>query len=405
MNVTYRRRWTALLELFRAFHADRSGQIVLVFALSTGAIFAGLGAGVDLAKAFAARQRLSDVATLACQYSTRPSVAQTANSSYSGSNGFQTYVNAVNAYVTASLANQKWGWAAPKGGSSSPGSYFTATPAVGGNTPAANEPTNPAVEMNASIPTSFGRLLNLTSIPIHAKITCQTLAVAPQIVNPPTLLKEGFESSCASFCFSNPSGGSTTISTPTSSFPATAGYVGYNGFKWYVTGYCLEVDTVGIINPTVPEGTHAAELDCDNGSGSAGNSSISSSLYLEARTVRAALQLSLARRLPRLRSDLHLRVDGPRRRLGEQYERAQRIPSRGPAYQSDQRLSRRQRRGHERHGRIPSHPQDDRRNAVPRRVEPHRHVCLFPDVDRAQRPGQGHDAGLLLAELRRRRRQ
>ncbi len=47
-------------------------------------------------------------------------------------------------------------------------------------------------------------------------------------------------------------------------------------------GYCLETDLVGQILSSVPEGVRSAELDCDNGSQSAGNSSISTSVYLAA---------------------------------------------------------------------------------------------------------------------------
>ena len=196
--------------------------------MSTGAVFAGLGAGVDLAKAFAARQRLSEVATLACQYSTRPSVAQTANASYAGTNGFQTYVNAVNAYATASLATQQWAGATPTGGTATPTSYFTATPAVGGTTAVAAEPTN----SGRGDQRLGSHLLRQDPQPHEDPDPRQDRPArrwpSPrQIVNPPTVLKEGFETPCSNFCATNPFGGSTFISTPTSTFPATAGYVGY----------------------------------------------------------------------------------------------------------------------------------------------------------------------------------
>ena len=277
-----RSAWWRLLKILGAFRAEESGQILIIFALSSLGIFAGLGAGVDLSAAYAARQRLSEVATLACQYSTRPSVAQTAAASYSGSNGFQTYVSAINAFAAASLVTQHWNNATPSGPTGTAGNYFTATPASG-TTGAAAVPSNPAVEMSASIPTSFGKILNLTSIPVHAKIACQTLTTAPQVVNPQLLLKEGFEAPCSgSFCSIQARPGSSGFSnTPTNTFPNAPQYVGYNGYSWSIVGYCLETDSVGIISPSVPEGSHSAELDCDNGSGSAGNSSISTKLSLE----------------------------------------------------------------------------------------------------------------------------
>ncbi len=68
----------------------------------------------------------------------------------------------------------------------------------------------------------------------------------------------------------------------TQSQPASPSYAGSHGRPWYLIGYCLETDLVGQILSSVPEGVRSAELDCDNGSQSAGNSSISTSVYLAA---------------------------------------------------------------------------------------------------------------------------
>ena len=271
------KRWVVQLrgELGR-FREDARGQIAIIFAISSLAILLGLGASVDLARAYSARQKLSEVATLACQYSTRPSVVQTGSSTYTGSNGFQTYVSAVNAFATTSLASQSWPWPTPTGASGSQGAYFTATAPSGGST----TPSNPSVTMAANVPTALMQLAHITQIPVQATINCQSVTVSPQIVNPGYVLQEGFETPCTSYCFTSPSGASGTTSTPTQSFPATAGYTGSAQHQWYIVGYCLETDVTGVINATSPEGSHTAELDCDNGRGTAGNSSISTKVYL-----------------------------------------------------------------------------------------------------------------------------
>ena len=268
-----------LLDEIRRFRTDRSGQIAIIFAISSLALMLGVGAGIDLARAYSARQKLSEVATLACQFSTRPSVVQTASTSYTGTNGFQTYVTAVNNFATSSLTSQAWNWATPTGAAGTTGTYFTATPAAG----AATTPTNASVTMAANIPTALMQLAHVTQIPVQATINCQTATAAPQIVNVGTILQEGFETSCTVFCFQSPAGTVGTVGlVPTQSFPPSPSYTGSNGYKWYVVGYCLETDITGVINSTSPEGNHTAELDCDNGIGTAGNSSISTKLYLAA---------------------------------------------------------------------------------------------------------------------------
>ena len=263
----------------KRFEADRSGQIAILFAFGSLAVMMAIGGAVDLSRAYAARQRLSEVAALTCQYSNRPSVVDTANSTYGGSGGMQTYLGSVNAYAVSSLSTQHWVGPMPTAPN---GTYFTATAPASGPGAGATGPTNASVEMSASVPTAFMQIAHVTTIPVHAKVNCLAPVSSPQIVNPGLVLQEGFESPCASYCFTQPNGSSGVSSQPTSAFPSAPSYTGANGAQWYIVGYCLETDTVGIISPTVPQGTHSAELDCDNGSGSAGNSSISSKVYLAA---------------------------------------------------------------------------------------------------------------------------
>ena len=98
------------------------------------------------------------------------------------------------------------------------------------------------------------------------------------------LVNEGFETGKTSYYFTNPAGQTGALSSPQNTFPTTAGYQGDSGNQFYLMGYCMEIDQVGVINSSTPQGTHSAELDCDNGSGSAGNSSISTKAYLTVGT-------------------------------------------------------------------------------------------------------------------------
>ena len=102
------------------------------------------------------------------------------------------------------------------------------------------------------------------------------------------VLTESFENApCSGKCWGSyqPNGQIDQLSaTPSNTFPSKAGYVGQTGTQWSIMGYCLEVNSVGENLPTVADGTHSAELDCDNGSHSAGNSSISNLSYYAAGT-------------------------------------------------------------------------------------------------------------------------
>ena len=46
------------------------------------------------------------------------------------------------------------------------------------------------------------------------------------------------------------------------------------------TGYCVEQDSAGVIKQNVADGGFSVELDCDNGSGNKGNSSITTLVYI-----------------------------------------------------------------------------------------------------------------------------
>jgi Flp pilus assembly protein TadG len=243
---------------------DAQGSVAIIFALSAVALIAFLGAGLDLSRAYVARQELSNVATLTCQYSNRPLVYEVA---YSNNNGVATYAAQVNAFATQSLANQNFKL-----------TQTNATPftyAALGSTAQVN--------LAASMPTLFLPIVAINSIPVTVTVTCSTGQTQPTPPAGTVVLSESFENAaCSGTCWGafQPNGTNKSfISTPVQSFPSTVGYVGASGAEWTIMGYCLEIDASGVIRSTSADGTHAAELNCDNGSGTAGVSSISNKTY------------------------------------------------------------------------------------------------------------------------------
>ena len=263
----------------RRFRRDARGNVAIIFAFASAGLLLATGAGMDLSRAYFARQKLSQTATLTCQYATRPSVVNDGATAL--------YAADVNTFANNQLATQNWpSTDMPKGGpSGSSSTYFTATGAsVGSNT---QEPTGVA-ELWYNMPTTFMKMFAVNRITVHAVMNCQPPAAPPAPtpgVTPQTgllLVNEGFETGKTSYYFTNPAGQTGALSSPQNTFPTTAGYQGDGGNQFYLMGYCMEIDQVGVINSSTPQGTHSAELDCDNGSGSAGNSSISTKAYLPA---------------------------------------------------------------------------------------------------------------------------
>jgi Flp pilus assembly protein TadG len=248
-----------LFAVARRFASDRRGNIAMLFAVAAVMIVTGVGAGIDLARAYGARQRLSQTAILACQFASRPSINPSS----------ATYMSKVTSFITATLTQQNFQWTQTN---SAPYTY--------------NPAGTSTVTLSASVPTSFMQIVHIATIPISATSTCN-----PTTGTQSTVVSEGFEattpSGCSNVCWYLPNG-TTSGYTVTGSFPqtntftSTVAYTGSTGAQWYIMGYCLEVDLVGAILGTVPQGTHSAELDCDNGHGTAGNSSISTEAYLAA---------------------------------------------------------------------------------------------------------------------------
>jgi hypothetical protein len=242
-----------------------------VFALAATVVVTGVGAGIDLMRIYNSQQKASQVAALACQYAGRPSVIATETS---GTNGGSTYSGMVTTYIANTWTSQAVGYA------QTTATPFTATPGGAAN-----------VTVTSNVPTTFMKIAGYATIPIAATSHCyDSPSTIPAVVPVAgvNLVQEGFEASpCGTpaLCFVAPNGSYSTIAplnAGASSFPSSPTFTGQNGSKWYVVGYCAEFDQAGLISASDPEGSHSAELDCDNGVGTKGNSSISTSVYMAA---------------------------------------------------------------------------------------------------------------------------
>jgi hypothetical protein len=269
---TIRRQFiTEPLKTLGRFKTAEDGNVALLFGLTVVMIFIAVGAGLDLARAYQTRQKLAEVAMLACQYATRPTIIAPVAASNSGTLQQQDYVAAVTSYIHTSLGAQKL---AVTQTSSAP---FTYTP--GGNS---------QVTLTATMPTVFMQIANVSTIPLKATANCFTTVAQVTPSTSPYLIQEGFETAAVSsnmdwylpsgvvYAYSN---GVVTIPKVTT-FNTSNTYTGSSGVKWVIMGYCVETDHTGRNNATSPQGNYTAELNCDNGSGTAGDSSISTKVYL-----------------------------------------------------------------------------------------------------------------------------
>jgi hypothetical protein len=260
---------------FARFNASRTGNVAIIFALSSLALVMAAGSAMDIGRAYNARQRLYEVATLACQYANRPSIIAVDATNSNNSSGQATYTTEVNSFITSNLQSQHFQYA-----------QTTATPFTSTQAGPAN------VSLTANVPTTFMQIIHITQLPISATAHCYDTAsnnnqdVANSYILQETFAKSGCTGSCY-WWYAAPgsaitTSNGTTLKNPNSTATSTIGYndIINGGQQWVIMGYCLEIDAVNVIWPTVPVGTHSAELDCDNGSGTAGNSSISTEQYL-----------------------------------------------------------------------------------------------------------------------------
>jgi hypothetical protein len=252
----------------------RRGSVTITFAASLLLLLAAGGAGIDLMRAYGDEQKLSEVATLACQYATRPSVIQTASTNYAGSGSLGSFDANVKAFVASALHTQF-----PAGSAS-----YGVTPVISGSPGSLM-----TIALASSSANTFMGMFGYSSVPLAATAQCFATTAPPQVNNNNTLIREDFANSYTNdnVIFVMPNGsrgyqsgvGAIPLHT---SFPATPAFTGANGSQWYVMGYCLEFDQASnSIEYTSPGGGWSAELDCDNGSSNGGNSSISTQIYLE----------------------------------------------------------------------------------------------------------------------------
>jgi len=227
-------------------------------------IFTALGAGLDLSRAYLARQKISQVAAMACQFSNHANSSDTAAPTDADATAQVTnFINTTSQTQNVTL--------------SQPPNTPSFTYVQGGNS---------TVNLVASVPTTFMELWNIYSIPISVQVNCKnTLPPPPTGTNPQTLINESFEAvhGAANNGWTTylPNGQQGTQSTPTG-WTSAIGYTGAGGTKWHITGYCIEQDIAGQIKSNAYDGRYTVELDCDNGINSAGNSSISTSINLAA---------------------------------------------------------------------------------------------------------------------------
>jgi hypothetical protein len=251
------------------FGSAEDGQIAMIFGLVAVVLVALAGGSLDLMRTYNARQKLSEVAALACQFASRPSVLQLARADAAIPSGGKSYAASVNAYIDSALSAQKMSW--------TPTYAFRSVQ------------DGPAyVDLSLAVPTAFLKIVRIETLPISATSHCyDSPGSSSGNGDASVVASEGFEAKpTPSTAFINalsPNGTEKMfLSTPANGMGTNPIYTGASGTAWYSAGYCLETNPAGIINATVVEGRRAAELDCDNGSGSAGNSSISTRVKLAA---------------------------------------------------------------------------------------------------------------------------
>jgi hypothetical protein len=257
-------------DVVRQFASNTKANVAAMFAISLVGFALAVGGGVDLARSYNASQKLYEVAVLGCQYASRPSVIDADATNNSGTGGGSTYSTMVTNFINSSLTSQNFQY-----------TQTNATPF----TFTQNGPAN--VSLTAVVPTTFMQIANITQMPVSATVHCyDSPSSIPQVNTSSSIVSEGFENVTCNgpTCYILPDGSSTSWPQPRSpvTFTANVGYTGTTGTQWYISGYCLEIDRVGQIKSSTPQGTHEAELDCDNGSNSAGNSAISTKVYLAA---------------------------------------------------------------------------------------------------------------------------
>lgn len=255
---------------FIKFCSDNRGSVAIIFALSTVMILVAVGAGLDLARAYQTRQKLAEVAMLGCQYATRPTIIAPVAASNAGTVQTADYISTVSSFVNTSLSSQKLAYTQTN---SAPFTYTAGGVAQ--------------VSLAATVPTVFLTIMNVNTIPLTVTAKCYSAPTQVTSNSSPYIVNEGFETPHSTGLWNawlpttqtwEPSTGGAIPKI--TSFNKANTYKGSGGQTWVVMGYCVEIDQTGQINSTSPQGSYTTELNCDNGSGTAGDSSISTEQYL-----------------------------------------------------------------------------------------------------------------------------
>jgi len=258
-----------LREPVRKIWGNSRGSVAIIFAVAVVMLFTAVGAGLDLTRAYQTRQKLAEVAMLSCQYATRPVIVEPVAASNSGTQERNDYISTVTSFVNKSLTSQKLAFTQTNG---TPFTYTTNGSAQ--------------VTLTATVPTVFMQIVHVNTIPLTVAANCFNAPSQVATSTSPYLVNESFETHVSThFTWYLPDGTTKTSGSGGSipkvnSFNANNIYTGSGGTKWVIMGYCVETDGVGQINSTAPDGSYTAELNCDNGSGTAGDSSISAKVYL-----------------------------------------------------------------------------------------------------------------------------
>jgi hypothetical protein len=178
------------------------------------------------------------------------------------------YISTVTSFVNKSLTSQNLAFTQTNG------TPFTYTTNGAGQ-----------VTLTATVPTVFMQMAHVNTIPVTATANCFNTPSQVASSTSPYLVQESFETHVSThYTWYLPNGTTQTGYGNTipkiTTFNASNIYTGSSGTKWVIMGYCVETDGVGQISSTAPDGSYTAELNCDNGSGTAGDSSISTKAYL-----------------------------------------------------------------------------------------------------------------------------
>ena len=100
---------TTAVATARRFGTDARAGVAIIFAVSLPVVTIALGGAVDLARAHAARQTLSEVASLACQFASLPGVVGVGDFAGGVNAAGQTaYRTKVNDFIARTLRMQRF---------------------------------------------------------------------------------------------------------------------------------------------------------------------------------------------------------------------------------------------------------------------------------------------------------